>query len=92
MLSLGYKWPWYFNSSRNTWQLVSKATYSHEKAILNVLLFFNIYLLSLRERERACVSQGEAETEGERESQAGSVLSTEPDVGLDLKTMNEIMT
>ena len=37
-----------------------------------------------RERER--------EREGERESQVGSKLSTEPDVGLDLMTDHEIKT
>ena len=40
--------------------------------------------------ERECVSMwggGGAETEGERESQADSTLSTEPDAGRDLTTV-----
>ena len=39
--------------------------------------------MSEQERDR--------EREGERESQASSVLSVEPDTGLDLMTINEIM-
>ena len=52
-----------------------------------------IYLFWKREREseRDHVSRGGAESEGETESQAGSMLSVEPDAGLD--SMNcEIMT
>ena len=50
--------------------------------------FFNVYLFTLREREResTLVSKGGTEGEGERESQAGSTLSTEPDMGLNLMT------
>ena len=53
-------------------------------------ILFNVYLF-LRETER---SRGEAEREGDTESEAGSRLravSTEPDVGLEL-TSCEIMT
>ena len=41
----------------------------------------------MREKERECVSWGEAEREGDTESEAASRLravSTEPDVGLEL--------
>ena len=48
----------------------------HDKCIL--FLFFKVYF----ERECALVSGGGAETKGERESQAGSVLTLELDVGL----------
>ena len=51
--------------------------------------FFNVYLvLRERERERESMSRGEAEREGDTEQGAGSRLravSTEPDVGLELK-------
>ena len=49
-------------------------------------IFFNIYS-SLRDRERQNVSGGEAEREGDTESEAGSRLlavSTEPDAGPEL--------
>ena len=44
--------------------------------------------MDLRERERALSTGGEggAEGMGERESQAGSTLSAEPDIGLNLRT------
>ena len=48
----------------------------------------------MRDRERQSTSQGEAEREGDTESEAGSRLravSTEPDVGLELMDC-EIMT
>ena len=45
-----------------------------------------------RERERAHMSRGGAEEEGEREFQEGSMLSAEPTVGFDLITVSEIMT
>ena len=40
-----------------------------------------------REGERACTSEGEAEGEGGRESQAGSMLSMDLDAGLVLMTL-----
>ena len=43
------------------------------------------------ERNRESVSGGGAEREGKRESQTGSMFSTEPNAGLDL-TNCEIMT
>ena len=49
-------------------------------------IFFN-----LRERERAWMSRGEGQRDRERESQAGSTLSEEPDMGLNPMTL-EIMT
>ena len=51
---------------------------------------FKVYLLILRERESA-FKQGMVRREGERESQAGSTLSAEPDAGLNLRN-SEIMT
>ena len=53
--------------------------------------FFNVYLFL---RERQSVSRGEAEREGDTESEAGSrpwAVSTEPDTGLK-PTNHEIMT
>ena len=41
--------------------------------------------------ERECARAGEGQREGERESQAVSMLSKEPDVGLNPVTL-EIMT
>ena len=41
--------------------------------------FLNVYLFILRELES--MSRGGAEREGDRESQAGSTLSMEPDTG-----------
>ena len=52
----------------------------------NLFFFFNFYLFSERERQR--MNEGWAEREGDRESQAGSVLS---DTGLEL-TGREITT
>ena len=52
--------------------------------------FFLMFTYLFRERGRVCArahSGGEEEREGERESQAGSVLSMEPRVGLDLTTL-----
>ena len=48
-----------------------------------------IYFLRERERAHACarVSGGGAERQGERESQAGSMLSAKPDMGLDPRTV-----
>ena len=45
------------------------------------MFIYFVILFILRERERDSMSRGGAETEGERESQAGSTLSGEPDVG-----------
>ena len=53
----------------------------------------NVYLF-LKERERQNVSRGEAEREGDTESEARSwsrAVSTEPTAGLEL-TDSEIMT
>ena len=50
----------------------------------------NLEFLSLfiyLEREKASTSGGGAEREGEKESQADSTLSAEPDVEFDLTTM-----
>ena len=43
---------------------------------LNFFSFFNVYLF-LRQRERQSVSGGEAEREGDTESEAGSELSAQ---------------
>ena len=48
-----------------------------------LMIFLNIYLFILRERE----SGARAEREGERESQVGSIVSTEPDMELDPTTV-----
>ena len=45
--------------------------------------FFKILFIYLREREHAHKQRGEAEAEGE----ADSLLSREPDIGLDLRTL-----
>ena len=60
---------------------------------LSSLFFLKVYLFILRERERkgAHAGRGGAEREGERESQAGSTLLAQPDVGLD-PTNHEILT
>ena len=62
---------------------------------LSFVFFFNFFPhLFLRERERKSVSRGGAEREGDAGSEAGSTLqavSTEPDVGLELKNC-EIIT
>jgi len=46
--------------------------------------FFKDSLIYLRERENARVRMSGGGAEGERESQAGSMPSAEPDTGLDL--------
>ena len=52
------------------------------------LIFFNVYFIF----EKESTSKGGAETEGERGSEAGSVLTAEePDAGLELMN-HEIMT
>ena len=51
---------------------------------LSLSLFFMFFIL--RERETTHTSREGAER-GERESQAGSMLSTEPDAGLDPMTI-----
>ena len=44
------------------------------------LLFFLMFTYFERgERQRGCVGQEQRQREGERQSQAGSMLSTEPD-------------
>ena len=51
-----------------------------------VFIFFNVYYLFLRERDRHSMSRGGAEREGDAEPEAGSRLravSTEPDAGLE---------
>ena len=63
------------------------------KAFLKCFSFFNVYLF-LRESEGQNASGGEAEREGDTESEARSRLqavSTEPDVGHKLQSC-EIMT
>ena len=51
------------------------------------VLFFNVYSYILREREKMN-EWGRADREGgERESQAGSMLNTEPYTGLDLTSV-----
>ena len=45
----------------------------------------------MRKRERQRTSGGGAESEGDTESEAGSRLSTDPNMGLEL-TNREIMT
>ena len=52
-----------------------------------ILLLFLMFIL----RESEPVPTGEGQKEGERESQAGSMPSTEPDMGLH-PTNHEIMT
>ena len=52
---------------------------------LPFLPFFLLLYFFLRERERE--SAGRREGQRERESQAGSTLIVEPDVGLDLMTL-----
>ena len=50
-------------------------------------IFFNVFYLFLRKRERQGVSRGGKERERDTESEAGSRLravSTEPDTGLEL--------
>ena len=55
------------------------------KTLDNVTLACLIFkLFFLRERNREHVSGEEAKREGERESQAGSMLSAEPSMWLDL--------
>ena len=55
-------------------------------AVKKTLFLKKIYLFILeREREHMCVRWGGGE--GERESQADSTLSTEPDAGLDPRTL-----
>ena len=49
-----------------------------------LFLFFNVYLFILREREH---EQGTGAKRGERESQAVSIFTAEPDVGLDLTSV-----
>ena len=51
------------------------------------LRFLKFIYFERGEGERACVNGEGAEREGERESQAGSILITEPDTGLDLTTV-----
>ena len=46
------------------------------------IIFFNFYSFILRERKCMYTHGVEAEREGERESQGGSTLSVEPDMGL----------
>lgn len=45
-------------------------------------IFLNVYLFK-REREHVCKQEGEGQSEREREPQAGSMLSAEPNTGLD---------
>ena len=56
-----------------------------------ISFFKNVYLFILRKREREGGREG-AEREGERESQAGSMLSAEPNVGSVSPTMRSCMT
>ena len=52
-----------------------------------VFFFFNVYLFILRERERERENAHMQVGEGQRQNPiAGSRLSAEPDMGLDLKT------
>ena len=59
----------------------------HSYSLSLSLFFFSIYLFILREKESVHVhvhvsGGGQRESEGERESQAGSMLSMEPNTGL----------
>ena len=47
----------------------------------------NLLLIFFFKRERESASWGEGQSGGERESQAGCMLSTEPNVGLDAITL-----
>ena len=51
------------------------------------LYIFKSLLFLEREGESACAQGGGAEGEGERESQAESLLSVEPNMGLDPTTL-----
>ena len=51
------------------------------------LLFSLVSFFFLREREREHARAGERQKKGERESQASSMASKEPNSGLDLTTM-----
>ena len=53
-------------------------------SFLKILL---IFLLRERERKSVRISRGGAKGEGERESQADSELSVEPEAGLSLTTL-----
>ena len=63
--------------------------------MLNDFFFFNVYFIFERERERQSVSGGGAKREGDRipkqapgsEPSAQSPTSTEPNAGLELKTL-----
>ena len=52
---------------------------------LEMFNFFSFF--SVSDLERACVNGEDEQRERERESQAGSTLSTEPDGGLDSMTL-----
>jgi len=54
-------------------------------------LTFEDLFIYFREKKQRAGAGGGAQEEGQRESQADSVLSAEPDLGLD-PTTHEIMT
>ena len=55
-----------------------------EYSVTRLFIYFKVYLFIL-------VGEGQREREGERESQAGHTVSTEPNAGLELTNL-EIMT
>ena len=59
--------------------LTSNSIHNNLICVIGMIVFLNVYLFILRERERAhtCRSGEEAEGEGERESQVGSTLTVQ---------------